>query len=219
LRRNVPAAHVSELLDVIGAHVPRARLERHHVTQLRSGHLLCHHPNQRPVAIEDRRDHAIDDGNRCRDHRRVDRVIERAEQHGHHDAHRHPEQDLQRPQTDQSEQRAADDGDGQRLVEPDQAEQPTEQRHQQRAADDALPQRLHLGGAAAHARGRFGRRVQQDPDKRADAGPDAVDGRPEHRAGRRAQRSSPDQRVQQPASAAPPATVRAPHAAEYHAAA
>ena len=47
------------------------------------------------------------------------------------------------------------------------------------------------------------------------AGPDPVDRRPEHRAGRRAQHRAPDQRVEQPAAAAAPASVRAAHGSEY----
>ena len=70
--------------------------------------------------------------------------------------------------------------------------------------------RLRLVTASAGA-------YSSTPMSAPDAGPDPVDGRPEHRAGRRAQRRSPDQRVQQPAGAAAPTSVRTAHAAEYHA--
>ena len=50
------AADLGELLDVVGADVPRAGLERHDVAQLGRRHLLGHHAHQRPVAVRDRRD-------------------------------------------------------------------------------------------------------------------------------------------------------------------
>ena len=45
------APDLRELLDVVGAYVPRARLEGHHVAQLRGWDLLGHHADRRPNVI------------------------------------------------------------------------------------------------------------------------------------------------------------------------
>ena len=112
------AADLRELLDVVGADVPRARLEGHDVAQLRRRHLLGHHPDQRPPAIGDRRDHAIGERDRRRDQRRFETGVESLEQGAQDDADDEPEGHLPRAQTEQAEERAADDRGEQRLVGP-----------------------------------------------------------------------------------------------------
>ena len=57
-------ARLRELLDVVAADVPRARLEGHDVAQLRGRHLLGHHSDQFPSAIGDRRDDPIGERDR-----------------------------------------------------------------------------------------------------------------------------------------------------------
>ena len=47
-----PAADLGELLDVVGADVARARLERDDVEQLLGRDLLGHDPHQRALAVE-----------------------------------------------------------------------------------------------------------------------------------------------------------------------
>jgi hypothetical protein len=77
------APDVGELLDVVGADVARARLERHDVAQLRRRHLLGHAAHERPVAVGDRREHAVDDRHRGSDERRTGLGDERPEQRAH----------------------------------------------------------------------------------------------------------------------------------------
>ena len=133
------AAHLGELLDVVGADVARARLEGHDVAQIRRRDLLGHHPDERAVAVGDRRDDAIGDGDRGGDERRLEAGVERAQRHADDDADHEAERELQRAQAEQAEQRAADDrrsaGRGRRRR---QAQQPAEQRHEQGAGEDAL---------------------------------------------------------------------------------
>lgn len=72
-----PAADRRELLDVVGAHVARPRLERHDVAQLSRRDLLGHDADQRPVAVHERRDRAVGDRHRRRDDGRRNTRFER----------------------------------------------------------------------------------------------------------------------------------------------
>ena len=201
LRRKVPPAHVRELLDVVGPDVARARLEGDDVAQLLRRDLLGHHPDQRPAAIGDGRDHAIDDRHRRRDQRRGDPGVERREERAQGGADEEPERELDRPQPQQSEQPAADDRHRQRRVDHE-PQQPAEQRHQQGAADDAVPERLRRGGASAQGRVRLDGGVHRRADQRARHRADPVDRDPEDCARSGPERRAPDQRVEPPAGAA-----------------
>jgi hypothetical protein len=97
----------------------------------------------------------------------------------------------------------------------DQPQHPAEQRHQQGAAEDALPEWLQLGRAFPDAGDHFGGRVQRGTDQGAEAGADSVDRIAEHGAGRSTEDHPPDQRVENPARAASPASIRIPHELEY----
>ena len=193
----MPPRDLRELLDVVGADVPRARLEGHDVAQLRGRHLLGHHSDQRPAAIGDRRDHAIGERDRRCDQRRFEIAVESLEQGAQDGADEEPERRLHRAQAEQADEGTADDRGEQRLVGTvDQAQQPAEQRHQQGAAEDAVPERLHLGGAPPDAGDRFDGRVQRGADQSAETGSDPVDRIAEHGAGRGAEGRAPDQRIE-----------------------
>ena len=204
------APHLGELLDVVGTDVARARLEGHDVGQVGGGNLLGHDPDERAVAVDDRRDDAIGDGDRGGDEGRLEAVVERAQRHSGDGAHHEAERELQGAQAEQAEQRAADDRRQQDVAGAvDQAQEPAEQRHEQRAGEDALEQRLGRGGAARHGGDRLGGCEQHRADESAGSRAHAVDGVAEHRAARGAEERAPDQGVEQPAGAASLATVRA----------
>jgi hypothetical protein len=206
------AADLRELLDVVGADVPRARLEGHDISQLRRRYLLGHHANQGPVTVGDRGDHTVDDRHRGSDQRRFDTGVESLEQDAQTGADDEPKGHLERAQAEQTEERAADRRGEQRLVGAvDQTQQPAEQRHQQTAGEDALPERLDLGPAPGHRGDHLGGCVHRGTDHGADAGPDPVDCIAYHRARCSAQRYSPDRRVAELAGTAPPASVRINH--------
>jgi hypothetical protein len=191
------AADLRELLDVVGADVPRARLEGHDVAQLRGRDLLRHHPDQRPVAIGDGRDHAIGERDGRRDQRRLRSAVERQEGGTQDGADQDPQGDLQRAHAQEADERTADDRGEERPVGTvDQPQQPAEQRHQQDAAEDAVPERLQLAGAAPGAADRFGRRHQHRADDGAGARPDPVDRIAEHGTRGGAEGRSPHQRVE-----------------------
>ena len=162
------------------------------------------------MAVDDRRDRAIDDRHRGRDQRRLGTGVEGLQQSGDGPANQKPERDFERAQAEQSEQRAADDADEQRGV-VDQAQQPAEQRHQQRAGEDALPDRLRLGRGVAQGREHLGRRVQHRSEHRAGKGAYAIDRLAEHGPARGAEHHAPDQRIEHPAGTAAPASVGMTH--------
>ena len=207
------APDLRELLDVIGADVPRARLEGHDVSQLRRRYLLGHHADQRPIAVGDRGDHAVDDRHRRCHQGRFDPGVEDLEQNAQSSADDEPDGHLLRAQTEETEERAADDRCDQGLVlAVDQTQQPAEQRHQESAAEDALPERLDLGAAPVHRGDHLGGCVQGGADQGADAGAYPVDRIAKHGARCCAQRCSPDHRVSELAGTASPASVRLSHA-------
>jgi hypothetical protein len=90
------ATDLRELLDVIGADVPRPRLEGHDIPQLRRRYLLGHHADQGPIAVSDRSDHAVDDRDgRCHQ-RRFETGIDSLGQHSQSGADQEPEGRLRR---------------------------------------------------------------------------------------------------------------------------
>ena len=205
------AADVRELLDVVGADVARAGLERHDVAQLRGGDLRRHDRDERSIAVDRRRDHAVGERDRGGDQRGRHARVERVQARPDGGADHQPEGDLRRPQAEQSEEPAADDPDQDRVTPEDEPDQPAEDRHHQDAAEGPLPQRLGLRGRPVARRQDLEGRVHRGADHGAERRPDARDPRAEGRAAGRPRRDTPHRRVAEPARATAPASVASGH--------
>ena len=215
-----PAADTGELLDVVGADVPRPRLERHDVAQLGGRDLLGHHAHERSLAVREGRDRPVHDRDGGRDERRGRRRVGLREQRAHARPDEQAERELPRAEAEQADQRAARDrGEQRRVGAEHEADERAEQRHEERAREDALPQGLGLGRAAGGGGVCLGRGVEQRAGEGAEPRAHPVDRVPDDRPRGPAEDGAPHQRVADLARAASAAAVRSGHLARRGAAA
>ena len=209
------AADAGELLDVVGADVPRPRLERHDVAQLGGRDLLGHHAHERPLPVGGGRDRPVHDRHGGRDERRRRRRGELREQRADARPDEQAERELARPQAEQADERAARDrGEQRRVGAEHEAHERAEQRH------EAARSRRCAATAAWAGPGCAWRWCTPRPARRAPRrsraprpAPTPSIACPSDRARGAAEDRAPDQRVADLARAAPAAAVRSGHLA------